>query len=103
MTQSANIGLGIGYAPDNKRVWERLNLGNETYQRRVMFYGVDGMRQGICKVKFATNPAHIRCHPTTESIRTGSNLFSYSASDPVNRNDPTGLAWWEGARDFFVG
>jgi RHS repeat-associated protein len=75
MTLSANIGLGIGYAPDNKRVWERRNPGDETYQERVMFYGVDGMRLGIYKVKFATNPTHIRCHKITESIYFGSKLI----------------------------
>jgi hypothetical protein len=74
MTLSANIGFGIGYAPDNKRVWERRNPGDETYQERVMFYGVDGMRLGIYKVKFATNPTHIRFHKITESIYFGSKL-----------------------------
>jgi hypothetical protein len=75
MTLSANIGLGIGYDPDNKRVWERRNPGDETYQERVMFYGVDGMRLGICKVKYAANPAHLRFHQVTKSIYFGSKLI----------------------------
>jgi hypothetical protein len=40
-----------------------------------MFYGVDGMRLGIYKVKFATNPTHIRFHKITESIYFGSKLI----------------------------
>jgi RHS repeat-associated protein len=75
MTLSPTATIGIGYAPDNKRVWERRVLSGENYEERVMFYGVDGMRLGIYKASFATNPTSIKFSKITESIYFGSKLI----------------------------
>lgn len=53
-TWSGTPMAGIGYAPDNKRVWELKQTAPETWVDWISFYGVDGQRLGIYQVEMAS-------------------------------------------------
>ena len=67
--------IGIAYAADNKRIWERRSPSQDVYEERAMFYGIDGMRLGIYEVVNATSTT-LEFRKLTESTYFGSKLIA---------------------------
>jgi RHS repeat-associated protein len=76
---------GVGYAPDNKRVFQRKEVSSGVFEERVMFYGPDGMRLGIYKL--ATVSGSLRMEKATESFYWGSKLVKQFDAVAVSYED----------------